>query len=134
MRPLPNKKKNIVRTVDYGLAWLLVLGGLGHAMGSWTGYRHSPETLLWALSGSLAALLLAALNILRVGRPRDRPLAWVCFGGCLGHIGVALGFGTVIGNIFDPRVLINAIDAAALAALSLRTVAQTSRATPSAAA
>src|SRR5436309_882886 len=48
MKPLPNKEKNIVRTLDRGLAWLLVLGGMGHAIGSWTGYRKSPETLLWA--------------------------------------------------------------------------------------
>ena len=119
-----------MRTLDRGLAWLLVLGGMGHAIGSWTGYRKSPETLLWALSGSVAALLLASLNLLRVGRPHDRPLAWVCFGGCLAHIGVALGFGTVIGNVFDPRALISAIDAAALAALSLLTIAQARSTTP----
>ena len=117
-------EKGTLKTVDRGLAWLLVVGALLHAMGSWAGYRNSPATLLWALSGSVEGLLLGALNLLRVGRPHDRPLAWVCFGGCLAHIAVALGFGKVIGNVLDPRVLINAIDAAALAALSLRTVAK----------
>jgi hypothetical protein len=80
-----------------------------------------PETLLWSLSGSLAGLLLASVNILRVGRPRDRGLAWVSFAGCLGWIAVALGFGKVIGNIVDFRALTHAINAAVLAVLSLRT-------------
>ncbi len=119
-----------MRTLDHVLGWLLVLGGLLHAMGSWTGYGSSPQTLLWALSGSLAALLLAALSLLRVSRPADRPLGWVSLGGCVAWIGVSLGFGSVIGNVLDPRPLIHATNAAALAAMRLRTIIRANGSTP----
>jgi hypothetical protein len=114
-----------VKTVDRGLACLLILGALLHIMGSWMGYRHAPEMLLWSLAASLATLLVAALNLLRVGRPHDRPLAWVCVGGCLGHIAIALGYGAISGNVLDLRVLINALAAAVLAVFSLRTAVGT---------
>ena len=108
--------------LDRAFGWLLVLGGLLHGYGSWAAYRSTPEQLLWAWSGSLAALLLAALNLLRVGRRADRPLAWVCLGGCLAWIAVAVGFGAVIENVFDPRAVIHALNAAVLAAMSIRTL------------
>lgn len=109
-------------TVDRVFGWLLVLGGVLHAYGSWKGYRTTPELLLWAWSGSLAALLLAALNLLRVGRPGDRALAWVCLAGCLAWIAVAMGFGAVIGNPLDPRAVIHAVNAGVLAAMSVRSL------------
>jgi hypothetical protein len=116
------RRRIAMTTVDRVFGWLLVAGGLLHALGSWDGYWSSPETLLWALAGSLAALLLAAVNLLRVGRPGDRRLAWVSFWGCIAWLAVALGFGKVIGIILDPRALIHAINAAVLAGMSLRTV------------
>jgi hypothetical protein len=64
-----------VTIVDRIFGWLLVVGGLLHAAGSWRAFHSDPPQLLWALSGSLAALLVAALNLLRVARPNDRPLA-----------------------------------------------------------
>jgi hypothetical protein len=79
-----------------------------------------PTLLVWSLSGTLAGLLLASLNLLRTGRPGDRALAWVSFAGCLGWIAVALGFGVASGNVLDVRALTHAINAAVLAALSLR--------------
>jgi hypothetical protein len=111
-----------VTIIDRIFGWLLVLGGLLHAYGSWDGYRNTPELLLWAWSGSVAALLLAALNLLRVGRPADRPLAWVCLAGCVAWIGVALGFGAMIGNVFDARAVIHTLNAAVLAAMTVRTL------------
>jgi hypothetical protein len=36
---------------------------------------------------------------------------------------VALGFGSVIGSLLDPRALIHALNATVLAGMSLRTVA-----------
>ena len=108
--------------IDRVFGWLLVLGGLLHAYGSWDGYRSTPELLLWAWSGSLAVLLLAALNLLRTGRPADRPLACVCLAGCLAWIAIAVSFGAVIGNVFDPRAVIHTLNAAVLAAMSVRTL------------
>ncbi len=111
-----------MKMIDRVFGWLLVVGGLLHAIGSWTVLKDKPGELVWALSGSLAALLLAALNLLRVNRPQDRSLAWVCFWGCLAWILVALGFGASIGNLLDPRAVIHASNAAILAGMSLRTL------------
>jgi hypothetical protein len=116
-----------VTILDRTFAWLLVVGGLLHAGGSWRLFHNDPSQLLWALSGSLAALLVAALNLLRVGRPNDRPLAWVSFCASLAWFAVAMGFGAVIGNFADPRVVIHAVNAAALAGLSLRTLTRARR-------
>jgi hypothetical protein len=108
--------------VDRIFGWLLVVGGLLHAGGSWRSFHNHPSQLLWALSGSLAALLVAALNLLRVGRPADRGLALVSFFASLAWLAVAVGFGVVIGNLADPRAVIHAVNAAVLAGLSLRTL------------
>jgi len=108
--------------LDRIFGWLLVVGGLLHASGSWHAFHNDPPQLLWALSGSLAALLVATLNLLRVGRPTDRPLAWVSFVASVAWAAVAVGFGVVIGNLADPRAVIHAVNAAVLAGLSLRTL------------
>jgi hypothetical protein len=112
-----------MKIVDRIFGWLLVLGSLLHAMGSVAAYRNTPVTLVWALSGTLAGLLVAGLNLLRVSRPHDRALAWTSFAGCLGWLAVDIAFGKAFGNVFDPRVLIHAINAVVLAVLSLRTLA-----------
>lgn len=94
-----------MNAVDRTFGWLLVIGSLLHIIGSIEAYRNRPETLLWALSASLAGLFLASLNLLRVGRPGDRMLAWISFAGCLGWLAVVVGFGEVIGNVLDFRVV-----------------------------
>jgi hypothetical protein len=116
--------------IDRGLAWLLVLGAAGHLVGSWIGYRQQPETLVWALSGSLAALLVAAINLLRVGRPHDRALAAVSVAASLAWTAVALAFGNAIANVLDARVLMHAVSAALLAAMSVRTLTRSAARRP----
>lgn len=110
-----------MKTLDRIFGWLLFLGGIGHGLGSLRAYGHSPELLLWAECATLAVWLLAALNLLRAGRPADHTLAWVSFAGCLGWLIAAVAFGRLIGNMLDFRALINLILALALAAFSLRT-------------
>jgi hypothetical protein len=110
-----------MKTVDRICGWLLFLGGIGHGLGCLKAYGHSPELLLWSESATLAGWLLAGLNLLRVGRPADRTLAWVSFAGCLGWVVVAVAFGRLIENMLDFRALINLALALALAAFSLRT-------------
>jgi hypothetical protein len=114
-----------VKVLDRVLASILVLGGLGHATGSYLGYRHEPLILLWALSASLFSLLVAAINLLRSGRPADRPLAWIAFAGSVALAISAFTFGILIGNAFDVRALINGLTALALAAFSLRSALRT---------
>lgn len=110
-----------MKTTDRMFGWLLVIASLLHSGGSYLVYRHKPELLLWALGTGLAGLLLAGLNLLRANRPQDRTLAWVCFAGCLGWLGVAAGFGAVVGNYLDARLVIHAFITLVLTALSLRT-------------
>jgi len=43
-----------VTILDRIFGWLLIVGGLLHAGGSWRVFHNDPSQLLWALSGSLA--------------------------------------------------------------------------------
>lgn len=109
-----------MKALDRIFGCLMILGGIGHGLGSYQAYSKQPMNLLWALSASFAAFLLGAMNLLRAGRPDDRALAWVSFGGCLVQIGFALTFGVLIGNVLDFRPLVNLIIAVALAIFSVR--------------
>ena len=111
-----------MKTVDRAFGWLLVLNGLLHAVGAWNANHTRPDVLLWALTGSLAAFLIAAVNLLRVDRPHDRPLAWLSLAGSLAWLVVALRVGQLVGNFLDARVVSNVLNAAVLGAMSLRSM------------
>lgn len=66
-----------------------------------TDERH----FIWSLGSSLAAELLATLNIVRAGRPDDKTLAVITAIGTACWALVAFGFGKSIGNVLDPRPL-----------------------------
>jgi hypothetical protein len=110
-----------MKIVDRIFAWILILGGLLHGVGSYIGYKHQPMTMLWSLCATLLTLLIAAINLLRVERPSDRPLAWISFAGSLSWAVAAFSAGLLIGNIFDPRPLMHWISALVLAGFSLKT-------------
>lgn len=110
-----------MKTLDRIFGLLLVVASLMHSLGSYLVYRHKPELMLWALGTGLAGLLLAGMNLLRAGRPQDRALGWMCFAGGLGWLGVAVGFGAVVGNYLDPRLVIHAAITLVLTGMSLRT-------------
>jgi peptidoglycan/LPS O-acetylase OafA/YrhL len=112
----------MIRTVDRAFGVLLLIGAILHAYGSIRTYAAGTPTLVWALSGSLAAGLLAILNLLRAGRPGDNALAWITFIGCLCWVCLALAFGSSIGRVVDPRVLWHVICAVMLALFSLRMI------------
>ena len=111
-----------MKTVDRIFGWLLVVGGILHAVGAWNAFHARPDVLLWALTGSLAAFLIAALNLLRVDRPHDRPLAWLSLAGSLAWLAVAFTVGKLAGNFLDARVVSNALIVAVLAAMSIRSL------------
>jgi len=113
-----------VKIVDRIFGAVLFLGGFGHGAGSYLAYRTQPMTLLWAWSASLAIFLLAAVNLLRSWRPRDRALAWICVLGCLLQAGFVVAFGHLIRNMLDVRVAVNLILNLGLAAISVQTVLQ----------
>jgi hypothetical protein len=82
----------VLKIVDRLFAWLLVLGGLLHAYGSLKSYEAQTPELVWSLAGSFAAILLAAVNLLRADRPSDRTLAWVSFIACLCWVAIRARF------------------------------------------
>ena len=67
-----------LKTLDRILSCLLILGGIGHTLGSLQFYKSDQLTLLWSLCASLFIFLLGAVGFIRAGRPQDSALAWVC--------------------------------------------------------
>jgi hypothetical protein len=100
----------------------LILGGVGHTLGSIQFYKNDQMTLLWSLSASLFIFLLGSVNLVRAGRPNDTTLAWICVVAGLCHIASTLRFGVLIGNLFDFRVLIFTLVTLGLCAMSVRTI------------
>lgn len=115
-----------MKKVDLAFGVLMFLGGIAHGLGSYKVYKGDAMTLLWALSASFAVFLLAGINLLRIRREDDRALAWICALGCAVWIGFALSFGTLIGNVFDFRPLVNMIVALVLGVFSVRTALRAS--------
>ena len=113
--------KGFLRLVDRIAGWLLLIGALLHGYGSYRAYPSLSSNLVWALSGSVAALLLAGINLLRVSRPDDRPLAWICLAGSLLWVGVVVAFAATLPNPVDPRPLYHLIVTMVLVVFSLRT-------------
>jgi ABC-type sugar transport system permease subunit len=109
-----------MKIIDRVFAGILVLAGLLHWVGSIHMYRNEPMTMLWSLCATLLTLLLAAINLLRVERPGDRPLAWISFAGSLSWAVAAFAAGVLIHNIFDPRPMMHWVTALVLAGFSLR--------------
>ena len=112
----------VLKVLDRILGVLLILGGLGHTAGSLQAYKADQMTLLWSLSASLFVFLLAAVNLVRAGRPRDAPLAWLGLIGGLCFIATSLRFGWLIGNVFDFRPLIFILITLGLCTMCVRTL------------
>jgi uncharacterized membrane protein YgdD (TMEM256/DUF423 family) len=111
----------MLRIFDRTAGWLLVLGALLHAYGSYLANPSLSAILVWAWSGSVAALLLGAINLLRVNRPNDRSLAWISFAGCLLWMGIVGSFAATLPNPIDPRPLYHLVVTLILAVFRLRT-------------
>jgi hypothetical protein len=113
--------------LDRILSILLILGGVGHTIGSIKFYGHDPLTMLWALCASLFVFLFGAMSLLRASRPGDKALAWMCLVSGLCWILAALRFGALIGNLFDPRAMIFALITLGMCAFSVRTIVMAKR-------
>ncbi|MFY9855189.1 MAG: hypothetical protein WAK26_15060 [Terracidiphilus sp.] len=109
-----------MKIVDRIFSLILIVGGLLHGMGSFVMYKNAHMTLLWSLCATVLTLLIAAINLLRVERPSDGPLAWICFASSLTWAVAAFTAGMLIGNIFDPRPLMHWVTALVLAGFSLK--------------
>jgi hypothetical protein len=111
-----------LKILDRVLSCLLILGGIGHTLGSFQSYKSDQMTLLWSLCASLFVFLLAALSLIRAGRPHDSALAWVGLVAGLCWIAASLRFGIVIGKLFDFRPLIFCVLTLGLCAFCVRTL------------
>jgi len=112
----------MMRILDRAAGVLLLLGAAGHTLGTVLTLPPSHDAFIWSLGSSVAAVLVGTLNLVRVGRPDDRTLAWICLGGSLAWAGVVIGFGLIIGQLLDPRVDMHLVASLALAGFSLRTL------------
>lgn len=108
---------------DKALAALLVLGAIGHTIGSVQFYSDQPHARFWALCTSVLIVVVAAMNWLRADRPQDVGLAWVTAVATLAYAGISVGFGFLIGNPLDWRGL--SFGAVSLALLFLSSSAGT---------
>ena len=111
-----------LKILDRILGCLLILGGVGHTLGSFAFYKSDPMMLLWSLCASLFIFLFGALSLVRAGRPADHTLAWICLVAGLCWIAASVRFGVLIGNLFDVRVIIFGVITLALCAMSARTL------------
>jgi membrane protein DedA with SNARE-associated domain len=80
------------------------------------------DIFIWSLGSSLAAGLLATLNIVGSGRPDDKTLAVITATGTTCWAALAFSFGISIGNVFDPRPLGHVIISVALVIFSALTL------------
>lgn len=111
-----------MRTIDRALAVLLILGGVGHSIGSYLAYKANQMELLWALCASLFVFLLGTLNLVRAGRPKDGALGWICFVAGVAWIVTSLRFGQLAGNLLDIHAVIFIVLSLGLCGFSLRTI------------
>jgi hypothetical protein len=118
-----------LKILDRILSCLLILGGIGHTLGSIHFYQSDQVTLLWSLCASLFVFLFVAVSLIRAGRPGDTALAWLCLVAGLCWIATSLRFGVLIGNLFDFRPMVFSIITLGLCALCVRTLI-TNRSTP----
>ena len=112
-----------MKRIDYFFSALLILLSAGHGIPG-TLMRDgwdSPEAV-WSFSGSVAAWLVAAINILRTGRPEDKGVAVVALLGSLSWIGLMVWLAIVADMVLDIRIWLFVGTAAALAGFGFRTL------------
>jgi hypothetical protein len=122
-----NAGAKLRRNIDRAFAILLMLGAVGHTLGSFKAYGTQPIALLWSLCASVLCVLLGTINLLRTNRSQDTALAWICTLGSLCWLIIMIIFGTLIGNLLDVRIVIFSVLSAGLVLFSLRTVGTASR-------
>ena len=95
----------MLKVVDRIFAGLLGLAACGHTVGTFLWTQKMSGIFVWSLGSSLAAGLLATLNLVRAGRPNDKTLAVITLIGTACWALLNLTFGMSISNVLDPRPL-----------------------------
>jgi hypothetical protein len=115
------------KVADRTVAILLMLGAVGHTLGSFKVYGAQPIVLLWSLCASVLCVLLGAINLLRVNRPDDTALAWICAAGVFCWLVATITFGRLIGNLLDFRIVVFSVLSILLVLFAVRTAAKARR-------
>src|SRR5262249_2634004 len=113
--------KGFLRLVDRIAGWLLLIGALLHGYGSYRAYPSLSSNLVWALSGSVAALHSGRHQSL-AGQSPGRSAAGLDLFGRLPAMGWRrVAFAATLPNPVDPRPLYHLIVTMVLVVFSLRT-------------
>ncbi len=112
-----------MKRIDYLFAALLILFSAGHGfLGTLAADGWNSSASVWSFSGSVAAWLVAAINILRTGRPHDKGVAVIALAGSLSWIGLMAWLAVVAHMISDVRIWLFVGTAAGLVGFSIRTL------------
>lgn len=109
-----------MKNLDRVFCYLLLLGGVGHSLGTLQAYGAKPELMLWSLCASCFIFLLGTVNLVRAGRHGDNTLGWITLVFNLVWMVATIRFGLLIGNMADPRVIGFIVITLVLAGMSLR--------------
>lgn len=113
----------MLRITDYAFSGALILFAAAHGfIGSPAIYGWTSPQAVWAFSGSIAAWMIAAVNILRTGRPGDRGLALVALAGAVSWIGLIVWLASLSGAFSDIRMVLNIGAGTGLAIFAMRSV------------
>lgn len=107
-----------MNTIRYVMCALLALGALGHLYGTFDGYPLGSEVFVWSLSASAFTFAVVTFNLL--ARSRDRVLLIAGMVSAAVWAALALGFGSAVDNLFDPRALMHAVPSTVLAILDAK--------------
>jgi hypothetical protein len=108
-------KMNVIR---YVMCALLTLGALGHLYGTFDGYPLGSELFVWSLSATAFTFAVVTFNLL--ARSGERVLLAAGMASAAAWAALALGFGSAVGNIFDPRAIMHAAPSIVLAILDAK--------------
>ena len=112
-----------MKIARYLFCVLLGLSGLGHFIGTFLFYTPGTDTFVWSLSASAFVGAVITFNLFALSGRTPHLLAAAI--ASLVWTGLALAFGQSVGKIADPRVLMHAISAAALAAINIAALLRT---------
>lgn len=111
-----------MKVIDRVFGCLLILGALGHTIGTILWTTPMSGIFVWSLGAALAAFILGALNIVRAGRPGDRAVAAIATVGTFLWMVLALTFGISIHHIADPRPLSHIVISLVLVLFGIRSL------------
>ena len=112
----------MLKVIDRIFGCLLILGGVGHTIGTILWTPPMSGIFIWSLGAALAVYLLGALNLIRAGRPNDKALAAITLVGTACWAVLAFTFGKSIHNLLDPRPLSHVIISIILVIFSAMTL------------